>query len=1166
MTTIQTSRLARLGAGFVAAAIGAFALAAQVPADPPTSGSPLAPPPNGPRQAQPMRFALTGATLHAAPGETVEDATIWIDGGRIRRVASGEEAGGAELAGWRVYDYAGRHIYAGFIDAFVEVEAPAPAADEPGRHWNDAVTPQRRALDGAGVDATTGEALRKLGFAAAGISPSAGIFRGSTAVVSLAEAPGDASQGRPPVYADGVFHQLSLDTSRGGYPSSQMGTIALIRQTLIDADWQRKVGGAGADTEYSALEALYDTQRPLLFDVRNELEVVRAAKIAREMQRPVAIVGSGSEFQRLDALKRERETLGGSANGGGGANGAGGLDELPLIVPLAFPEAPDVSSVGKAESTDLGTMLRWEQAPTNPRRLREAGFDVSLTTSKAPSSAGGRGGFLKNLRKAIEHGLSEDDALAMITTAPAAMLGVEDHLGTVEAGKVASLVVVDGPIFGKDAKILDVWIDGRRHEINRPDDPSIAGTWDATLAGRFELVLEVSGRNQVTIKEPGEEEAAPEEGAGEEADEPDDGEAEEGADDDEADEQPDEEADEGADEGAEDAQEEEGDKPKAKSVKAKEVERDRDSITVIFDHEPFGMPGMFTLSGLIDGDRIRGAGARSDGHVFEWSATRRAADEKKDEKKKDDDKPDVPADLPGYPFGPYAVRELPEQRPVIFTNAIVWTSGPEGVIENGWVFIKDGKVSAVGRGGPPGTAGDVTVIDCEGRHITPGLIDAHSHTGTWTGGTNEGGQAVTSEVRMGDTSDPDAINWYRQLAGGITTVNTLHGSANPIGGQNVLQKVRWGVRHPDDMHMEDYKPGIKFALGENVKRSRSPNNTRYPTSRMGVETLIRDRFTAAREYDGSWRRWASAPGDGALAGIAAGAIGGGLNITESAGDIAAMPRRDLELEALAEILRGERLVHCHSYRQDEILMLCRVAEDFGFTIGSFQHGLECYKVAEAVREHALGASIFSDWWAYKVEVQDAIPYAGPILWEAGVVVSFNSDSDELARRMNHEAAKAVKYGNVPPDEALKFVTINPAIQLGVADRIGSLEAGKDADLVIWSTDPLDTTTRPEAVYIDGREYFSLERDAKHREWIAAERQRLVQKLLGSKKDGEDGDDASPRGRGGRSGFRRPTDELAEDDARLPRGWWFTRDETSGVVPASAVCGGCGVLHELEALR
>ncbi|MFG0285960.1 MAG: amidohydrolase family protein [Phycisphaerales bacterium JB039] len=1129
MTTTPLSRLARAGAGAAAAATCVLALIASAAADPPTSGSPLAPPPNGPRQADPTRYALTGLTLHAAPGQTVENATIWIADGVIRRIASGDEAAGASLDGWRAIDYDGRHAYAGFIDAFVEVEAPAPAADEPGRHWNSAVTPQRSVLDGAGVDATISDELRKTGFVAAHITPSGGIFRGTTAVVSLAAPPGDLSQGRPPVYADDVFNQLSLDTNRGEYPSSQMGTIALIRQTLFDVDWQRRVDGAGGEVEYSCLEALYDSQRPLLFDVDNELEVIRAAKIAREMQRPVAIVGSGSEFQRLDAIARERDDTGG----------------MPLIVPLSFPEAPDVSSVAKAESTDLGTMMRWEQAPTNPRRLHEAGFDVSLTTSKA---RGGRGGFLGNLRTAIENGLPEDAALAMITTAPAALLGVEDQLGTVEQDKVASLVITDGPVFAKDAKIMDVWIDGRRHEINRPEDPSIAGTWDATLAGRFQLVMEIKGRNQVTITEPGAEADAPDapaaaaEGDAPEADQPEaapEGEAAEGP----------------------------ADKPKAPSVKAKKVERDRNTLTIIFDHEPFGMPGMFTLSGMIDGDTIRGTGARPDGHVFEWSATRRAAeaDDKKDEEKKaEDDESKAPAELPGYPFGPYAVAEIPDAQTIVFTNATIWTSGPDGIIEGGWLVIEDGKVHAIGSGPlDVATRNQGVMIDCEGKHITPGLIDAHSHTGTWTAGTNEGGQAVTSEVRMGDTSDPDAINWYRQLAGGVTTVNTLHGSANPIGGQNVIQKIRWGAVHPDDMHMEGATPGIKFALGENVKRSRSDNNTRYPTTRMGVETLIRDRFTAAREYDASWRRWASADSDEALAALAEGAIRGGLSITESPGDVAAMPRRDLELEALAEILRSERLVHCHSYRQDEILMLCRVAGDFGFTIGSFQHGLECYKVAEAVREHSLGASIFSDWWAYKVEVQDAIPYAGPILWETGVTVSFNSDSDELARRMNHEAAKAVKYGDVPPAEALKFVTINPAIQLGIDDKVGSLEVGKDADLVIWSKDPLDTTTRPEAVYIDGREYFSLEKDAEYRATIAAERQRLIQKLLGAGKSdgGEGGGSGPPGGRG-----RRPGELARGDDGHLPRGWWFTRDETSGVTPASMICGACGVYEELEAQR
>ncbi|MHC4451487.1 MAG: amidohydrolase family protein, partial [Planctomycetota bacterium] len=306
---------------------------------------------------------------------------------------------------------------------------------------------------------------------------------------------------------------------------------------------------------------------------------------------------------------------------------------------------------------------------------------------------------------------------------------------------------------------------------------------------------------------------------------------------------------------------------------------------------------------------------------------------------------------------------------------------------------------------------------------------------------------------------PDHISWYRQLACGVTTVNSLHGSANPIGGQSQTNKVRWGVEHPDDMHFFGAPKGIKFALGENVKQSNWGDDyrKRYPQTRMGVEAFIRDRFTAAREYKGE--------------------------------------PRDLELEALSEILKGERLIHCHSYRQDEILMLARIAKEFGFRIGTFQHVLEGYKVTDAIKAHAIGASAFSDWWAYKVEVQDAIPYNGPIMHDAGIVVSFNSDSDDLVRRLNVEAAKAVKYGGLTPEEALKFVTINPAIQLGVEKLVGSLETGKHADVAIWNGNPLSVYTRCVATLVDGAPLYSLEQDSEHRRQIAGQRSALIKRAL-----------------------------------------------------------------------
>jgi N-acetylglucosamine-6-phosphate deacetylase len=327
---------------------------------------------------------------------------------------------------------------------------------------------------------------------------------------------------------------------------------------------------------------------------------------------------------------------------------------------------------------------------------------------------------------------------------------------------------------------------------------------------------------------------------------------------------------------------------------------------------------------------------------------------------------------------------------------------------------------------------------------------------------------------MQDVIDSDAIAIYRELAGGVTMANPLHGSANPIGGQNVVIKLRWGAA-PEDLIEKRATEGIKFALGENVKRSNWSNaDTRYPQTRMGVEQIIRDALRAARDYQREWETY---------------------NASKTLRTTRIPPRRDLELEALVEVVEGKRLVHCHSYRQDEILAIIRIADDFGFTIGTFQHVLEGYKVAPEIAKHGAGASCFSDWWAYKFEVYDAIPYNGALMAEAGVVVSFNSDDDELARRLYAEAAKAVKYGGLSEEEALKLVTINPAKQLGVDRYVGSLEPGKDGDFAIWSGHPLSTYSRCEQTWIDGRKYFDIAEDLVMRNRQVAERAQLIQKAL-----------------------------------------------------------------------
>ncbi|HXF06214.1 MAG TPA: amidohydrolase [Blastocatellia bacterium] len=393
----------------------------------------------------------------------------------------------------------------------------------------------------------------------------------------------------------------------------------------------------------------------------------------------------------------------------------------------------------------------------------------------------------------------------------------------------------------------------------------------------------------------------------------------------------------------------------------------------------------------------------------------------------------------------------------------------KGRIENGSILIRDGKIAAVGKtvDVPPGA----TVIDATGKYVMPGIIDCHSHIAV-DGGVNEGSLSVTSMVRIQDVLDPTDINIYRDLAGGVTTANILHGSANAIGGLNAVIKLRWG-KTAQEMMFEGAMPGIKFALGENPKRSNftPPPGTprRYPATRLGVEYTIREAFTQARNYMQQWEEY---------------------HRRKAAGEDVVPPRRDLKLEPLVEVLQGKRLVHAHCYRQDEILMLIRLAEEFGFKIATFQHVLEGYKVAKEIAAHGAGASTFSDWWAYKVEAYDAIPYNGAIMARKGVVVSFNSDSAELARRLNLEAAKAIKYGGLSEDEALALVTINPAKQLRIDHRVGSIEVGKDADLVIFKGHPLSTYSMVEKVLIDGQVYFDREADLARRAEIQKEKEAL----------------------------------------------------------------------------
>lgn len=490
------------------------------------------------------------------------------------------------------------------------------------------------------------------------------------------------------------------------------------------------------------------------------------------------------------------------------------------------------------------------------------------------------------------------------------------------------------------------------------------------------------------------------------------------------------------------------------------------------------------LSGYVNHNAVvwEGNGQMSNGDWINWSAIKgeHHKEEINDKEEKSDSSATDSLIIPNiyFPNMAYGLDSVPQAETLIIKNVTVWTNETDGILKNIDVLLKDGKIAQIGKNLAIEGA---TIVDGSGKHLTAGIIDEHSHIAI-SRGVNECTQAVTAEVSIADVVDCDDINIYRQLAGGVVASQLLHGSCNPVGGQSALIKLKWGSS-PEEMKIKETDGYIKFALGENVKQSNWGmfNRSRFPQTRMGVEQVYYDAFTRAKEYQKVWDKYAALP--------------------EKTKANSYAPRIDLEMETLNEILNKERFISCHSYQQSEINMLMHVGDSMGFRVNTFTHILEGYKVADKMKKHGAGGSTFSDWWAYKFEVNDAIPYNGAIMHKQGIVTAFNSDDAEMGRRLNQEAAKAVKYGGVSEEEAWKFVTLNPAKLLHLDDKMGSIKVGKDADVVLWSDNPLSIYATVEKTIIEGVVYFDRQMDEALQKRNREEKAAIIEKMIGEKGKG-----------------------------------------------------------------
>jgi imidazolonepropionase-like amidohydrolase len=968
---------------------------------------------NGVQQSKPKYIAIKNAKIIASPTKNYDNGIILIQDDKIIKIGNNISIPNDAL----ILDYSGKFIYPSFIECFSSFGIEKPASNysffpqiesnkNGAYYWNEAIHPENNANQLYKYDVKKEEELLKLGFGIISTHQDDGIIQGTSSVFKIGLDDYNSSLLKD---FSNLHFSFKKGVSNQTYPSSQMGSIALLRQTIYDLKAYSASKNIQTNTSLDVLKNAIKTK--LIFQAYDKYEILRAQKIANEFALNFNYFCSGNEYQIIDELKQLKTNF---------------------ILPINFPNAYDLKDPYTYKNIPLADLKHWELAPYNPHFFSKNNIKFALSSFGTANTD-----FWKNIRKIIQTGLSEEQVLNALTIVPAEILSIENELGTLEEGKKASFMVYDKNPFKEEAVVLESWNFGEQKILQINTVIDIRGTYNMILNEEY-LSLKIEGtkdKPKASLKK---------------------------------------------------IQAIKNVEPKNKKIKDNSITPTnlKDSITITpsinisgndvtiqFSSNEFKLKGTYSLHGkfnekysILEGDVIL-----PDGNWGKWNAIRNTNFSEKNEVKKKDTISDTLKIW--YPNMAFGFEEKPKQQVIVIENVTLWTNEKEGVIPAGNIILNNGKIAFVGKGNyvKPKNA---IIINGEGKHVSPGIIDEHSHIAI-SKGVNEGGQAISAEVSIGDVVRADDIEIYRQLSGGVTASQLLHGSANPIGGQSALIKLKWG-HTPQEMLIPNAPKFIKFALGENVKQANwgDFNTIRFPQTRMGVEQIMYDAFHRAKKYE--------------------------LEKLKKSPDF----RVDLELEVLSEILRKERFITCHSYVQSEINMLMHVADSMKFVLNTFTHILEGYKVADKMKKHGSGASTFADWWAYKYEVNDATPYNASLLNEMGIVTAINSDDAEMGRRLNQEAAKSLKYGGCTEEEALKMVTLNPAKLLHLDDRMGSLKVGKDADIVLWSDHPLSLDAKVEMTIIDGEILYDAKRNKILEEKNKKEKARLVNKMLKYNENGE----------------------------------------------------------------